>query len=127
MFRLNAFAWGLGIWLVATIALRFIGQFVLRPNNPLLVIALFLGGFAIMAAFTRMICLRLAIPRDDWPAAAVCLALPTLLLDPFSSAFFRSVFPNINADAAGIFGGWMLCCCAGALVAVLRRSASLAV
>jgi len=43
---------------------------------------------------------------------------PTLLLDPFSSAFFPIVFPNIAPEMAGVFGGWMLLCCAAALVGV---------
>jgi hypothetical protein len=57
------------------------------------------------------------------PVGAISLALPTLLLDKFSSVFFSSVFPNIAPEAAGIFGGWMLCCCAGALLGgVMGRS-----
>ncbi len=47
------------------------------------------------------------------------VALPTLLLDPFSSAFFPAVFPNMAPEVAGVFGGWMLWCCAGALVGVM--------
>ena len=41
--------------------------------------------------------------------------LPTLILDPFSCAFFPSVFPNMDPAAAGIFGGLMLICCGGAV------------
>jgi len=33
-----------------------------------------------------------------------------------ASAFFPVVFPNMAPEAAGIFGGWMLCCCAGAAI-----------
>jgi hypothetical protein len=69
----------------------------------------------------RRLCRRFHLPTDAWPGAAISLALPTLLLDPFSSAFFPVVFPNIPASAAGIFGGWMLCCCAGALTGVIFR------
>jgi hypothetical protein len=44
--------------------------------------------------------------------------LPTLLLDPFSCAFFHTVFPNLDPGAAGAFGGWMLIFCAGAVAGV---------
>ena len=54
-----------------------------------------------------------------WPAGGISLALPTLLFDPFSSAFFSAIFPNIAPEMAGVFGGWMLVCCAGALLGVL--------
>jgi len=43
------------------------------------------------------------------------LALPTLLFDPFSCLYFAALFPNVAAPAAGIFGGWMLICCGGAV------------
>jgi hypothetical protein len=47
--------------------------------------------------------------------------LPTLLLDPFSSAFSLVVFPNMQTEAACLFGGWMPWCCAGALMGVAIR------
>jgi len=50
--------------------------------------------------------------------------LPTLCLDAFSATFFPAVFPNIAPGAAGVFGGWMLACCAGGLIgATLGRTA----
>jgi hypothetical protein len=41
--------------------------------------------------------------------------MPTLVFDAFASAFFPLVYPNMPESAAGLFGGWMLWCCAGAL------------
>jgi hypothetical protein len=72
-----------------------------------------------MAFLARRMCGRL--PPQEWLAGAVSLVLPTLLLDPFSSAFFPAVFPNIDPSAAGVFGGWMMWCCAGALAGVMIR------
>jgi hypothetical protein len=72
-----------------------------------------------MAWVVRRLCRRL--PREQWLAGALSVALPTLLLDPFSSAFFPVVFPNMAPQVAGVFGGWMLCCCAGALIGVTIR------
>jgi len=71
-----------------------------------------------MAVLTRRLCRVVGLPRAEWPAGALSLALPTLLLDPLSSAFFSTVFPNITPAAGGLFGGWMLCCCAGAFMGV---------
>jgi hypothetical protein len=76
-----------------------------------------------MVGTVRVLCARFEPRRAAWPAAAVALLLPTLLLDPFSSAFFPLVFPNIPREAAGVFGGWMLWCCATGLAGVtLTRS-----
>jgi hypothetical protein len=48
--------------------------------------------------------------------------LPTLLLDPFSCAFFTVIFPNVEPGAAGVLGGWMLIFCAGAVVGVWLKA-----
>jgi hypothetical protein len=112
---------GFAIWLVATAALRLWGQHLLHPPALVPTTALFAVTFAMMALVVRRICKRSGLPRDQWLAGAVSLALPTLVLDPFSSAFFATVFPNVAPQAAGVFGGLMLCCCGGALVGTIDR------
>jgi Family of unknown function (DUF5367) len=113
------FLCGLVIWLAATALLRLAGQRVLHPDNVSRTLILFAVSFPLMALLVRRLCRKFHVPPEAWPAAAISLALPTLLLDPFSSAFFPTVFPNIPASAAGIFGGWMLWCCAGALAGAI--------
>jgi Family of unknown function (DUF5367) len=108
--------YGLRLWLGGTLLLRFAGQRLLHPGNVGATLVLFALSFPLMAWIVRRLCVRFAVPREQWPGAAISVALPTLLLDPFSSAFFPVVFPNIAPEAAGIFGGWMLVCCAGAAV-----------
>jgi Family of unknown function (DUF5367) len=110
---------GLAIWAAGTITLRLAGQRILHPASWTGTLILFAVSFPLMGWIARRLCHRFKLPRDQWLGGAVSIALPTLLLDPFSSAFFPAVFPNIAPEAAGIFGGWMLCCCAGALVGVL--------
>jgi hypothetical protein len=80
---------------------------------------LFVVSFPLMAWVVRRLCQRACLPREQWVAGAVSIALPSLLLDPFSCAFFPVVFPNIAPEVAGVFGGWVLWCCAGAIVGVL--------
>jgi hypothetical protein len=113
---------GLAIWIVATVLLRLRGLHLLQPSRPTATLFLFAASFLLMALVARSLCRRLQLPRGQWPAGAISLALPMLLLDPFSSAFFPLVFPNMPPEVAGIFGGWMLICCAGALVGVLIPS-----
>jgi hypothetical protein len=112
---------GLGIWIGATLVLRVAGQHLLHPANWASTLILFAVTFPLMAWLVRQLCDGSKLPRQEWPAGAVSVLLPTLLLDPFSSAFFPVVFPNMPAEAAGLFGGWMLWCCAGALVGVTIR------
>jgi hypothetical protein len=120
--KLRLFLYGLVIWLAATAALRLRGQHLLRPGNPRGTLILFAVTFPLSAWVVRRICRRFKLPRDQWLDGAFWLLLPTLLLDPFSSAFFPIVFPNMAPEVAGVFGGWMLWCCAGGLVGVTIRA-----
>jgi len=115
---------GLAVWTAATLALRLAGPSTLQPGNWTRTLLLFIISFAATAWFVRRLCLRFKLRREDWTGGAVSVLLPTLLLDPFSSAFFPQVFPNLAPEAAGLFGGWMLISCAGALIGVTIRSGS---
>jgi hypothetical protein len=108
---------GLVIWLGATVALRFAGQRLFHPGDISGTLLLFLVSFPVMALIVRRLCRQL--PSEQWLRGAVSLALPSLFLDPFSSAFFPVVFPNMAPAVAGVFGGWVLWCCAGALVGAI--------
>ncbi len=118
LMKTRLFLYGLAIWIGATILLRITGQRLLHPG-AMRIIVLFAVSFPLMAWIVRRLCRRFQLRPEEWPAGAISIALPTLLLDPFSSAFFPAVFPNIAPEMAGVFGGWMLCCCAGALVGVI--------
>jgi hypothetical protein len=107
---------GFAVWLIATLALRLAGQRVLHPGHWKATLILFAVTFPMMALLVHRVCVRSGLPQQEWLPAAVSLLLPTLLLDPFSSAFFPVVFPNIDPSVAGVFGGWMLWCCGGGLV-----------
>jgi hypothetical protein len=111
---------GFLLWLAATAALPVIGQRIMSNRGWLYVVVLFAISFLAMALLVRLACIRARIAPQDWPVAAVSLLLPTLVLDPFSSAFFPVVFPNIAPENAGVFGGWMIVCCAGGLLGAVR-------
>jgi hypothetical protein len=119
--NIRLFLYGLGIWFSATLALRLSGQHVLHPGNWAVTLLLFAVSFAGAAWLARRLCRRFQLRAEQLPAGAVSLLLPTLVLDPFSSAFFPVVFPNMTSAVAGVFGGWMLCCCAGALLGATIR------
>src|SRR4051812_46468616 len=110
------FLYGLVIWIMATIALRLGGQYMLHPDHLVGTLVLFAVIFPLTAWLVQNLCQGFKLPARDWPAGAVTLLLPTLVLDPFSSTFFPVVFPNMNPKSAGLFGGLMLWCCAAALL-----------
>ena len=110
---------GLIVWFAATIALRLGGQLLLRPAGPLGTFILFALSFPLMAWLVRRLCAGAHLSPEQFLAGAVSVALPTLLLDPFSCVFFSVLFPNMAPQMAGVFGGWLLWCCAGAIVGAL--------
>jgi hypothetical protein len=115
---------GVVIWAVATLALRFGGQYLFRGSSAstfsLLLISLpvmILVGVAMLRPYKAL---------QERALAAIALVAPGMLLDTVSSAWFPSVFPNIRFDAAGVFGGWLLFCNVVVLLtAVVRGKGSL--
>jgi Family of unknown function (DUF5367) len=118
----HALFYGFLLWIIGTVAIRLAGQAILHPGRPHSTVILYLVSFVLMAHFIPRIPCSLKLDKDSRFAAISLLILPTLLLDPFSCLFFSTIFPNIAPAAAGLFGGWMLICCAGAVTgAFLQR------
>ncbi len=102
---------GIVLWLAGTIAIRLAGQWLLRPG--LASLGLYAASFTVMA---------LLVPRIARTHTAVLLIiLPTLVLDSIACVFFPAVYPNLAPAAAGLFGGWMLACCGGAVAGAIAR------
>jgi hypothetical protein len=112
---------GVALWAAGTIVIRVAGQHFVRANRNVETVVLYLLSFLLMGLLVRRIFRKLNLQKEQWPAAVSLLVFPTLLLDPFSCVFFRAIFPNIDPGAAGVFGGWMLIFCAGAVAAVWVR------
>jgi hypothetical protein len=110
------FMYGVLGWIVASAALREAGQYLLRSSEWNRILPLYAVSFVLMAWLARRLLITLGIGPAQVLGAVVSLLLPTLLLDPFSGAFFPAVFPNMAREMAGAFAGWMLISCAGALV-----------
>src|SRR5579871_6380481 len=117
--HLRLFLYGLAIWIVATAYLRIDGQHLLYPGHTAGTLILFAINFPLMVLVGRAAFKSARLPEEQWPAGAISLLLPTLLLDPFTSTFLSIAFPNIPAEVAGKFGGQMLWCCAGVLVGAI--------
>lgn len=110
---------GFALWLVASLLLRVAPARLLAPERTVAILVLYAVSFGLMFVLVRQLVGRRP-ERSGALEAAIALFLPTLVLDAFASAFFPTVYPNFPPSAAGVFGGWMLICCAGGLVAALR-------
>lgn len=118
----RAFLTGSLMWVAGTIGIRLGGKGLLQASRAPQTLILYLASFLLMALLIPRICRGLGIDRDLWFKATTALILPTLLLDPLSCVYFAAAFPNVDPGAAGVFGGWMLICCGGAVAGVwLKR------
>jgi hypothetical protein len=99
--------WGLALWLVATIIIRFTGQHYLHPDHPYLSFFTFLLTVPLIAVATFTVYDWRRVSLPDRPTAAILLCLPGLLLDIPVMVWFERVYPNLEG-AAGLFGAWLL-------------------
>ena len=99
---------GFMIWLLATVALRFWGQYLFHSGSTRSIAILLACSVPLMIVLPRWI-FRHRTPETR-AVAAIALVAPGMLLDTFTTIWFPVVFPNISAGAAALFGGWLLLC-----------------
>src|SRR5262249_7975935 len=99
---------GFAIWLGATIVLRVAGQFVFRNAENSGTLLLLLMSVPLILIVARGV--LSGLPPTEQALNAIALVAPGMVLDTFSTIWFVKVFPNIRADAAAAFGGWLLLC-----------------
>jgi len=104
---LRAAAVGFLIWLIATAAFRFFGQYFFVPDEGPRFI-LFVSAPFLMVILTLILLRLLREARGDEAEAAVALAFPGMLLDAFVVHEFSRVFPNLDPTLDSAFGALML-------------------
>ncbi|MBT2759237.1 DUF5367 family protein [Mesobacillus foraminis] len=100
--------WGILLWGAATFIFRFFGHQFLLPDEPLLLLLMFLFAVPVIAAAVYPYYHARKAPVTEWLSAAVQIALPGMLLDIFSVVFYRNVFPNLQPDTGPLFAAWLL-------------------
>lgn len=116
----TAFLVGLALWAAGTLCIRVSGNALARlfasVRTTVLVYAI---SFLISGILVPIVCLLLRLDSSARVEGAALLALPTLLIDAFSCVFFARLFPRAPSTLAGVFGGWMMICCAGGVVGAI--------
>lgn len=99
---------GFLIWLLATVALRFGGQFFFITESPLVLTTLYIIVVPAMALLALLTFKRYRLVGLEQIAAAALLVLPGMLIDTFAIQFFDVVFPNMPSFRAASFGSWLM-------------------
>ncbi len=112
---------GLVLWMAGTVVVRQYGALAIALTSVQR-IAVLIASAAAMAALFELLCRAWSVPAAGRPRAAIALAAPTLLFDPFTTTFFARFFPRLDGPTAAFVGGWLLACCAGALLVAFATS-----
>lgn len=99
-------AWGLLLWLAATITFRFCGQWIFSPDNPIRLGAAYYGVLPLIAAVTLPLYRLRQLNPDAQVRAATLIALPGMLLTLVTTLLLDELLPNLSAGARGSFASW---------------------
>jgi hypothetical protein len=113
--------WGIGLWALAAVLVRVAGQFLLVPNAPLVLVAVYLVTVPAMAGIALGPYQLYGITRSDRPRTAVLLVLPAAVLDAVALLLYGTLFPNLAAGTAPLFAVWVLVAYVGVFVTTLGR------
>jgi len=96
------------IWSIATVVMRLWGHTFFIPNSNLSMVSSFLFSLTCLPLLVYAIFQWKKVPPHQRQEAAICLAIPGMLLDVVTTYFFASAFPNVLPIADGAFGAWLL-------------------
>jgi hypothetical protein len=124
--RTNTRFWlifGLSVWLLGTLVIRFVGQWLFLPDSALAVAILFLLSAPAMLGIMQFSYAWTNTQASDKVLGAVYAMIPGLLLDGLLYAMPKVLFPNLSVAAAGLVAAWLLWCYGWIVIsAFLRRS-----
>jgi len=107
---------GVGLWLLATLAFRLVGQFLLPPDDSGRVAIVFVTTVPVMAMLAFAVYSLLDVPPDRRLTAAALLVLPGMVLDAIVVTTFEWVFANMSPATGSTFGGLLLLAYASVLL-----------
>jgi hypothetical protein len=105
---LSCIAWGIALWLAATITFRLAGQWFLVPGDRLLLGLTYYGAVPVIALVTLPVYYIQRLSSNLRVRAAVLIALPGMMLDMVSLLVFPRLFPNLAPGAEPLFASWLL-------------------
>ncbi|MFJ6208461.1 DUF5367 domain-containing protein [Lysinibacillus sp. NPDC092081] len=100
--------WGFGIWFIASAAFRLVGHYFFTLEEPFLMIGAYILVIPLIWISTIPIYSMKKIKGTQRLLAAICIALPGMLIDAVVLLVFDNVFPNISPDLDRYFASWLL-------------------
>ncbi len=99
---------GFLIWLLATLAFRFAGQFFFITELPVVLTILYVAVIPSLAVISVVTFKKFKLLELENVVGGVLLVLPGMIIDTFVIQFFEDVFPNMPSSRAAAFGSWLM-------------------
>ncbi|MGE7954174.1 DUF5367 domain-containing protein [Lysinibacillus xylanilyticus] len=100
--------WGFVIWLVASAVFRLMGHYFFIPDEPFFMLSAYILVIPIIWVVTIPIYSLKKLSDSKQLQAAICIALPGMLIDAVVLLFFDTIFTNLPADLDRYFASWLL-------------------
>ncbi|TDQ36987.1 DUF5367 domain-containing protein [Aureibacillus halotolerans] len=100
--------YGFLVWLGASVIFRLAGQFFFVPGQPILLIWASVLVIPLVAVLTLPLYHKKKLNSEAQLKAAICIALPGMVLDTVVLLSFDSIFVNLDQQMDGTFGSWLL-------------------
>ncbi|WP_194972587.1 DUF5367 domain-containing protein [Aquiflexum lacus] len=115
---------GFMVWLMATIAFRFAGQYFFLTDNTLVMVGLYILVVPVLGVLANWVFNSYQLGRLESIQSATLIVLPGMAFDTFIIIFFPVVLPNLPPTDAPIFGSWLMWAYASVLAFGLTRKES---
>lgn len=99
---------GFTVWLFATLAFRYGSHLFFLPDNPPVLISLFLLVIPVLGFLTFYVFRKYRLSGPERVNSAVLMALPGMILDTLCIQFFETVFPALRPEDGASLGAWLL-------------------
>lgn len=99
---------GFSIFLIATLIVRFWGQYIFIEENNLIIGSLYLGTLPALYFLVTGVFNRFKLNSETQLRSSILMALPAMLCDTFCIKFHAIVFPLLTVEQSILLGSWVL-------------------
>jgi hypothetical protein len=99
---------GFLVWLLATLIVRYNGQYLFSMDNTINIILLYIGIGPLLYVLTLYVFKRFRLNDQSRLRSAVLMAIPGMLFDVLCLKFHCAVFPTLSHEQVLILGSWII-------------------
>lgn len=99
---------GFSVWFVATLAVRYWGNYLFQVENSLLLSVLYIAAIPVLYLLVNWVFNLYKLSGDTKLRSAVLMAVPGMLCDVACVKFHAIVFPVLSMAESMVMASWIL-------------------